>query len=143
MNTITQDNPTRTSEEERLRSNVEVEVFYDGDCPLCRREINLLQRWDKKDRIRFTNIASPDFSPVDLNLTHDQMMAEIYGRLPDGELIKGVEVFRRLYSAVGFGPLVAISRLPILSHILRFGYSVFARNRLKLTGRCTKDSCEL
>ena len=33
---------------------VDVEVFYDGDCPLCTREIRLLRRLDRRGRIRFT-----------------------------------------------------------------------------------------
>ncbi|MCA9152358.1 MAG: DUF393 domain-containing protein, partial [Planctomycetales bacterium] len=36
-----------------------VEVFYDGDCPLCKREIGFLQRRDRQGRIRFTDIANP------------------------------------------------------------------------------------
>ena len=39
-----------------------VEAFYDGDCPLCVREVNLLRRLDRKrQRIRWTDIAAPDF----------------------------------------------------------------------------------
>ena len=33
-------------------------------------------------------------------------MAQIHGRLPDGTWLQGVEVFRRLYAAIGFGSLV-------------------------------------
>ncbi len=33
-----------------------VEVFFDGECPLCMREIRMLRRLDRKDRIRFTDI---------------------------------------------------------------------------------------
>lgn len=52
-----------------------------------------------------------------------------------------IEVFRRLYAAVGFGPLVLLSRLPLISQLLDWGYAVFARNRLRLTGRCTAKNC--
>jgi predicted DCC family thiol-disulfide oxidoreductase YuxK len=68
-------------------------------------------------------------------------MAKIYGRLPDGTWITGVEVFRRLYSAVGFEPLVMLTRLPVIAQIMDLGYHVFAKNRLRLTGRCTAQSC--
>lgn len=121
----------------------DVEVFFDGACPLCRREIAMLSRWDRKGRIRFTDIAAPGFDAPALGWTQAELMAEIHGRLPDGTSIKGVEVFRRLYSAVGFGPLVWLTRLPGLSHLLDAGYSMFARHRLKLTGRCSAESCAL
>src|SRR5688572_7223684 len=88
------------------------EVFYDGDCPLCRREIAGLLRLDRKHRITFTDIARPDFDATSLGLTHERMMAKIHGRTADGTLVEGVEVFRQLYSALGFAPLVAVTRLP-------------------------------
>ena len=70
-------------------------------------------------------------------------MDEIHGRLPDGQWITGVEVFRRLYAAVGLGPLVSLTRLPGISHGLEAGYQVFAKNRLRLTGRCDPSSCNV
>ena len=112
-----------------------VQVFYDGECPLCLREIKMLRRMDRKHRIRFTDIAEAGFCPSDYDKTMRQFMDEIQGRLPDGSWIVGVEVFRRLYSAVGLGPLVSLTRLPIVSQVLDFGYRLFAKNRLRLTGR--------
>lgn len=120
-----------------------VEVFYDGDCPLCLREIRLLQWMDRKNRIRFTDIAAPDFRPENFGKTMNELMDEIQGRLPDGSWIIGVEVFRRLYSAVGLGFLVALTRIPGITHLLDFGYKLFAKNRLRLTGRCDARTCDL
>ncbi len=123
---------------------MQVEVFYDGECPLCMREIRMLQRKDRKAQIEFTDIAAPGFSAVALGTTQAALMARIHGRLPDGTWIEGVEVFRRLYTAIGFGWLVGPTRLPGISHLLRLAYRVFAANRLRLTGRCAPDgSCEL
>jgi predicted DCC family thiol-disulfide oxidoreductase YuxK len=120
----------------------EVEVFFDGDCPLCVREIALLQRLDaKRRRIRFTDIAAVGFQAEPLGVSYVDLMQRIHGRLPDGRLIEGVEVFRRLYSAVGFRRLVAFTRLPVVRLLLVLLYNVFARNRLRLTGRCTPDLC--
>ena len=118
-----------------------IEVFFDGGCPLCRREINLLRRWDRRGKIRFTDISSPDFQAAEVGKTDDVLMAQMHGRLPDGTWLQGVEVFRRLYAAVGFGPLVFLSRLPLISHLLNWGYAVFAHNRPRLTGRCSANGC--
>lgn len=125
-----------------LANSKEIEVFYDGGCPLCVREINILKWMDRKNSIAFTDIADEEFSAESLGLTYEQMMSEIYGRLPDGSFIKGVEVFRRLYSAVGFSWVVAPTRLPGISHLMDVGYVIFAKNRLRLTGRCNANGCK-
>jgi len=70
-------------------------------------------------------------------------MAEIHGRLPDGTIIRGVEVFRQLYSAIGFRWAMTISRLPIIRQMMNAGYILFARNRLRLTGRCNAQTCAI
>ena len=119
-------------------SAFDVEVFYDGDCPLCMSEIGMLRRRDRAKRILFTDIAAAGFDPGSIGVDHDVLMKRIHARLPSGELIEGVEVFRRLYAAVGFPRLVAMTRLPVVSHGLDLAYKVFAKNRLRLTGRCAK-----
>lgn len=120
----------------------EIEVFYDGDCPVCRREIALLKTFDRRQRIRATDIAADDFDPAPLGKSWSELMAEIHGRLPNGAWVTGVEVFRRLYGAVGCRVLTKISRWPVISRSLDAGYRLFARNRLRLTGRCDR-SCRL
>jgi predicted DCC family thiol-disulfide oxidoreductase YuxK len=121
----------------------DVEVFFDGECPLCMREIRMLQRLDRKARIQFTDIAASGFDAEATGLSFQTLMDRIHGRLPDGTLIEGVEVFRQLYTAVGFGPLVALTRLPGISQMLDLGYRVFAKNRLRLTGRCADGACDV
>jgi len=121
-----------------------VEVFYDGDCPLCMREIRALRSRDRDAMIQFTDIAAANFDSTRYGTTQAALMAKIRGRLPDGTWIEGVEVFRRLWSAVGFRRLVALSRLPGISHLLGIAYHAFAKNRLRLTGRCAPDgTCAL
>jgi predicted DCC family thiol-disulfide oxidoreductase YuxK len=119
----------------------DIEIFFDGNCPLCRREIHLLRRWDRRGKLRMTDISTPDFQAVDVGKTQDALMAEIHGRLPDGTWLTGVEVFRRMYTAVGWGPLASVSRLPLVSHVLAWSYAIFARHRLRWTGRCSSATC--
>ena len=119
----------------------EVEVFFDGECPLCRREISFVRRIDRRSRVRFIDIAEPSFDARATGRTHEELMARIHARLPDGSLVEGVEVFRRMYAAAGLRPLVALSRIPGLSHLLDAGYRWFAKNRLRLTGRCEAGTC--
>jgi predicted DCC family thiol-disulfide oxidoreductase YuxK len=120
---------------------VEIEVYYDGACPLCTREMRLIQRRDRRRRIAFVDIAAEGFDPSSAGVGLGALMDRIHGRLPDGTLVEGVEVFRRLYTILGLGWLVAPTRLPGVSHLLDLAYRVFARNRLRLTGRCRDGAC--
>jgi predicted DCC family thiol-disulfide oxidoreductase YuxK len=124
-------------------TDFDIEVFYDGACPLCLREMRMLLGRDRRRRIRFVDIAASDFDATSVGLTWQALMDRIHGRLPDGTMIEGVEVFRRLYAAVGLGPLVALSRLPGIRQLLDVAYGAFAKHRLRLTGRCLDGKCEL
>lgn len=119
------------------------EVFFDGDCPVCRREIRMLRWLDRKAAIRFTDIALPSFDASTVGVTREALMARIHGRdLASGTILEGVEVFRRLYDLVGFGPIVALTRLAPFAWALDRAYAWFAAHRLRLTGRaCTPATC--
>jgi predicted DCC family thiol-disulfide oxidoreductase YuxK len=118
------------------------ELFFDGDCPLCKREIAIVRRMDRHDRVRFTDISDPEFDIHTTGKNFSQLMDEIHGRLSDGSWVVGVDAFRELYTAIGWWPLVLPTRLPGISHLLEIGYRWFAKRRLWLTGRCT-DACHV
>ncbi len=121
----------------------EIEVFLDGGCPLCVGEIRLTRFWDRCGRIKFTDIHDASFVAANVGKSHGELMARMHGCLRDGTWVTGVEVFRRMYAAVGFGPLVWISRRPVIRHVLDIGYTIFARNRLWITARCESGMCSL
>ena len=133
--------PTRTPN--APSPTFDIEVFYDGKCPLCTREIDMLRRRDRRARIGFIDISAPDFDASTIGLAWETLMERIHGRLPDGTIIEGVEVFRRLYTAIGFGKLVTLTRLPGIAQILDVAYRKFAKNRLRLTGRCMEEACAI
>lgn len=119
-----------------------LEVFYDGECPLCRREIAWLRRFDRRRSICFTDIAAPSFDAAAHGRTRAELMGRIHARARDGEWAIGVETLRRMYEAIGLGALVAWTRIRPVDAVLRRAYEVFARNRLRWTGRpCEKDTC--
>ena len=113
------------------------EVFFDGECPLCVKEINLIRWLDRADRIKYTDIAAPDFdAEAQTGLSFETLMARIHGRTADGNLIEGVEVFRQLYGRTFLRGTVGLTRLPGVAGLLRMGYVFFARYRLRMTNRC-------
>lgn len=136
-------NPGSGRTPDQAATDFDIEVFYDGACPLCMREIRMLQRKDRRKRIRFVDIAAEGFDAASVGLSWEALMTRIHGRLADGTLVEGVEVFRRLYAAVGFGPLVAVTRAPGVSQLLGVAYGTFAKHRLRLTGRCADGVCQV
>ncbi|MDY7107308.1 MAG: DUF393 domain-containing protein [Planctomycetota bacterium] len=114
----------------------ELTIFIDGECPLCRREARTLERLDRgRGRLKLVDITDASFDPGRFGRSVDQMMAAIHGRLPDGTMITGMEVFRRAYAAVGLGWLLAPTAWPGLRRLFDRLYAWFARNRTRLTGR--------
>ena len=119
-----------------------IRLLYDGDCPLCSREIRFLERRDRgRGRIQFEDIAESAFDPGAYGLEAREVMARIHGVLPDGTVVAGMEVFRRAYAAAGLGWLMAPTRWPGLRQLSDLAYRIFARNRLRVTGRaCTCEA---
>jgi len=121
-------------------------LLYDGECPLCLREVRMLQRLNKRGRLALEDIAAPDFDASRYGRTFDQLMGQIHGVVPDGRLVTGVEVFRRSYQAVGWGFLTAPTGWPLLRPLFDAAYRWFAKNRLRLTGRghvCEAGRCAI
>ena len=55
--------------------------------------------------------------------------------MPDGQIVVGVEVFRRTYEAIGLGWVFQLTKLPIIGDIADRVYDIWAENRLRITGR--------
>jgi predicted DCC family thiol-disulfide oxidoreductase YuxK len=120
----------------RTMSKWQLRVLIDGACPLCRREADLWRRLDRgQGRIVLEDISSGEFDPARYGLTGGQALRQIHGVLPSGQVIRGMEVFRQAYGAVGWGWLVRPTAWPVLRPLFDRAYSWFARNRLRITRR--------
>jgi len=114
-----------------------IKLLYDGQCPLCVREVNFLLRRDAgRGLVAFVDIADDDYLPVAHGgVDFETAMGRIHAVLPDGSLIKNVEVFRRVYETLGMGWVYAATKLPIIGLIVDLLYGIWADWRLTLTGR--------
>lgn len=118
-------------------------VFFDGECPLCKREIAFVRRLDEgRGRVDLVDLSAPDFDASEYGLDQATIEARIHAQTPDGRTVEGVEVFVLLYEALGRGWWVAPARWPGIRWLLDRAYLWFARNRLRLTGRAPR-TCEL
>ncbi|XP_021911050.1 uncharacterized protein At5g50100, mitochondrial-like [Carica papaya] len=111
-------------------------MLYDGDCPLCMHEVNMLRQRNKGyGTIKFVNISSDDYSPEEnQGLDFKTAMGRIHAILSDGTVVTDVEAFRRLYEQVGLGWVYAITKYEPITTIADVIYGVWAKYRLQITG---------
>lgn len=115
----------------------DVRVLFDGDCPLCMREVNFLRARDAgRGKIHLVDIAAKDYSPREnRDVDFETAMATIHGITPRGDVITGIEVFERAYAAVGLGWVYGWAKYPALLRAANGVYDFWAARRLQLTGR--------
>lgn len=117
-------------------------MLYDGHCPLCSREVRVLRRKDKHQRLSFIDITSGDFDPAQFGITLAQAHARMHAQLPDGRIITGMQAFREIYRTLGIGWIMAPTGWPILRPIFDLLYAGFARVRPRLSRRrCDGPAC--
>jgi predicted DCC family thiol-disulfide oxidoreductase YuxK len=114
-----------------------IKLLYDGQCPLCVREVNFLLKKDaNRGIIKFVDIADRDYnSQENGNIDFETAMGRIHALTNDGTIIRNVEVFRRIYEELGLGWVYAVTKLPMIGSIADWLYGIWADWRLKLTGR--------
>lgn len=123
------------------------EIFYDGECPLCRREARYLRTRDKQNKLHFINIAEPTFSAQHYQLDPIRVHEVMHARTADGQVHTELAAFRVIWSAMPrfslSGLLLLIFSLPGMNYLGGIGYRWFARNRYSLTGRCKDGVCDI
>ena len=76
-------------------------ILIDGKCLLCRREGRILAWLDRgRNRLVIEDITAAGFDPTGIGVSMQELMGQIHGFLPDGTVVKGMEVFRRAIDLV-------------------------------------------
>lgn len=128
-----------------------IRIFIDGECPLCKREGAMIRRMDRgRGLVVIEDIAAPAFDPAKWGLTREQVSGAIHAELPEGRIITGLEVFRRVYAVLSpvTGALWAVTGWPVVRVFFNAAYRVFARNRLRISGwfghpACASGTCKV
>ncbi len=115
----------------------QISLLYDGECPLCLREVNFLRKKDAgRGLVNFVDIADEAYDPAaNGGVSFEAAMGRIHAVLPDGQILQNVAVFRRVYQILGMGWIYAPTGWPVIGPIVDALYALWARWRLRLTGR--------
>lgn len=111
----------------------ELTVWYDGACPLCRREIALMRRLDRARAIGFVDVADGATDgaagcPVD----RAALLARFHAR-EDGVMLSGAAAFAAMWRAIPLlRPIGLAARRPWVLALLERSYRLFLRVRPRL-----------
>ncbi len=104
-------------------------VWYDGGCPLCRREIALMRRLDAAQAITFIDVASEDATcPLD----RGELLSRFHAA-EDGRILSGAAAFAAMWRAIPRLRLIGLAaRNPLVLAVLERLYRLFLRIRPRL-----------
>ncbi|WP_018389543.1 DUF393 domain-containing protein [Ancylobacter sp. FA202] len=105
-----------------------VTVWYDSQCPLCRREIALMKRLDHRGRIAFVDLETADSCPVD----RADMLARLHAA-EEGQLYSGAAAFAAMWRQIPLlRPVGLAARNRHVLALLEWSYTHFLRLRPRL-----------
>jgi predicted DCC family thiol-disulfide oxidoreductase YuxK len=108
-------------------------LLYDAACPVCALEMDHLRARNRAHRLVFVNIAAPDFNAALYGTSLAALNAEIHAVRPDGTVLRGIEVLRLAYEAVGLGWVLRPTAWGPLRPVFDAGYRLFARHRMLIS----------
>ena len=111
----------------------ELTIYYDGSCPLCRREIALYRRQHGAERLAWVDVSAA--AALAEGLSCETAMRRFHVRESSGRLLGGGAAFARLWRALpGWRVLGWTFALPPLSWGLELAYRLFLPLRPRLQG---------
>ncbi len=116
-------------------------AFYDGGCPLCRKEIEHYRRIDAAGRIEWIDITRKRALLAALGITFDDAMRRMHVLGGDGLVRDGAAAFVALWRELPYyrrfaGIVYATRSVPLLDRL----YGVFAARRYR--SRCAAGACQ-
>lgn len=119
-------------------------VIYDGQCAMCRAQVERLARWDGGQRLSFLSLHDPSVARQYPDLSHDRLMQEMVVVDGHGERRGGAEAVRYLSRRLPrLWPLAPLLHIPGSLPVWTVLYRLVARYRYLLGGKrvCDDASC--
>ena len=121
---IDRDDSSRTS-----TSNEGLTVYFDGACPLCRREVALYRDLPAAVPVAWCDVSGPAVNSPEAP-EHERLLARFHVRQADGQWLSGARAFIALWAELpGWRWLARVGRLPGMAALMELAYRAFLRIR--------------
>lgn len=120
-------------------------VLYDGHCNFCTAQVANLRRFDVFHRLEFVSLHEPSVSKLYPDLTHEQLMEQMWVIAPSGKRYAGAYSFRYLSCLLPmFWPLAPMLHFPGLMPLWSYLYREVAKRRYRIAGHnCDEGTCSI
>lgn len=115
----------------------DIEVFYDGQCPVCIWEVRLYARMDKAGRVRWTDIGGLALDDLPVGKTHDELLGRFHVRdlktpaaddLTSQSWHMGVDAFARIWRVLpGLHYFAGLFSVPGIRQLTMLAYRLFLK----------------
>jgi predicted DCC family thiol-disulfide oxidoreductase YuxK len=98
-------------------------VYFDGDCPICRFEIDHYKRCAGSENVDFIDVAAETLPDLGEGLERDKALARFHVRRADGSLVSGAEGFALVWQTLpSWRILGRMAKWPPLLALMEAGY---------------------
>ncbi|MFI0474558.1 thiol-disulfide oxidoreductase DCC family protein [Halomonas sp. HMF6819] len=115
-----------------------IRVFYDGQCPSCRKDRRIFERLAGRrgDDIAWCDVTEYEQTLKAHGVARDTALRSLHIELKNGRLIEGIDAYRLLMKRIPWlVPGAYIIGLPGIKQGLRRYYDHWVEKRLKRQGR--------
>ena len=114
-----------------------IQIYYDGKCGLCAREINYYRKKDTQQLIEWVDVTSQPESLQQHDISLATALKHMHARLEDGKLVRGIDAFIAIWRRIpGWQSIAKFASLPLIRPALDIGYEIFAWLRFKSYRHC-------
>jgi len=117
-------------------------MFYDGGCPLCRKEVNHYIQLDKQAKINWLDIHADPTPLNNINISQATAMQRLHVLDKHGKVQSGAWAFATIWEDLPYyRHLAKLVRWLHVLPLMDFAYRHFARWRYR--SRCKDGQCQL
>ncbi len=105
-------------------------VFFDTKCPICKKEMETLQKRKQTGALVYASLDSKEqMRKYTTKLSKEKALKAISAVNSKGEILQGTLVLSEIYARTNFLALALLLQAPLLKYLFKYGYWMWAKIR--------------